>query len=97
MLTLIFFTAVNCGALTDPMNGMVDTSSGTTFMNTATYTCDTGYILIGTSTRMCQSDAVWSSATPTCESKNAWCHLLHIKLNTLLLAVSDFIDSGEKC
>ncbi len=69
MLTLIFFTAVNCGALTDPMNGAVDTPSGTTFMNTATYTCDPGYTVMGTTSRICQDNAMWSSSAPTCESK----------------------------
>ncbi len=69
MLTLIFFTAVNCGALTDPMNGMVDTSSGTTFMNTATYTCNPGFTVMGDATRMCQDNAMWNSSAPICESK----------------------------
>ncbi len=52
------------------MNGMVDTSSGTTFMNTAIYTCDPGYILMGVSSRVCQSDVEWSGSEPTCESKD---------------------------
>ena len=53
------------------MNGMVDTSSGTTFMNTATYTCDPGYTVMGNATRTCistgPSTGAWSSTAPICE------------------------------
>ncbi len=59
--------AVDCGDLTNPDNGMVDTSSGTTFMNTSTYTCTERYTLIGPSTRTCQSTGTWSATAPTCE------------------------------
>ena len=64
------YTAVDCGALAVPMNGMVDTSSGTTFMNTATYTCNDGYGLMGDMTRTCQSDGTWSPAALTCRSES---------------------------
>ncbi|XP_064386180.1 sushi, von Willebrand factor type A, EGF and pentraxin domain-containing protein 1-like isoform X2 [Halichondria panicea] len=57
---------VNCGDLTDPSNGAVDTSSGTTFMMTATYTCNTGYTLIGANTRTCGGDGQWTPDAPTC-------------------------------
>ena len=63
---LVYFTAVDCGSLTVP-NGKVSTSSGTTFMNTATYTCDDGYTLNGTSTRTCQASGTWSLTAPTCD------------------------------
>ncbi len=66
---MVYFNlaAVDCGALRVVTNGVVDTSSGTTFMNTATYTCDTGYMLNGTDTRTCQSNAMWSPDEPTCD------------------------------
>ncbi|XP_064386497.1 sushi, von Willebrand factor type A, EGF and pentraxin domain-containing protein 1-like [Halichondria panicea] len=57
---------VDCGPLTVP-NGQVSTSSGTTFMNTATYTCDHGYNLIGVSDRTCQANGAWSLTAPTCD------------------------------
>ena len=63
------YTAVDCGVLTDPSNGAVDTSSGTTFMMTATYTCNTGYTLTGDTTRTCGADGQWSSSAPTCNRK----------------------------
>ena len=59
--------AVDCGQLTDPDNGLVDTSYGTTFRSTATYTCDTGYALSGSQTRSCGADGNWTSSEPFCE------------------------------
>ena len=53
------FLVIDCGPLTDPDNGLVNTSSGTTFGNTATYTCYIG-------SRACQADGRWSSVEPTC-------------------------------
>ncbi|XP_064386426.1 latrophilin-like protein LAT-2 isoform X1 [Halichondria panicea] len=59
---------VNCGDLTDPTNGAVNTSSGTTFNMNATYTCNTGYNLIGITPRTCQAtNETWSGSEPTCE------------------------------
>ncbi len=62
----VYFVAVDCGDLTDPSNGAVDTSSGTTFMMNATYICNTGYTLVGTVTRTCQANTMWSLTAPTC-------------------------------
>ncbi|XP_064386348.1 sushi, von Willebrand factor type A, EGF and pentraxin domain-containing protein 1-like [Halichondria panicea] len=59
---------VNCGSLDAPSNGAVDTSSGTTFNMTATYTCNPGYTLTGAEgTRTCQANGIWSSSQPACE------------------------------
>ena len=40
-------TAVDCSALTNPANGQVSHPDGTTFGQTATYSCNTGYNLVG--------------------------------------------------
>ena len=44
-LSYIFLslTVVDCDNLTDPANGQVNYSAGTTFRQTATYSCNTGY------------------------------------------------------
>ena len=60
---------VDCGQPGNPVNGQVDMSSETIFMSTATYTCNSGYDLIGPISRTCGSDGVWSPAAPTCERK----------------------------
>ena len=62
----LFFTAVNCGTLTNPANGQVTHTAGATFGQTATYSCNTGYNLVGSSTRTCQATRVWSGSAPTC-------------------------------
>ena len=58
---------MDCDSLTDPANGQVDLTSGTTFGQTATYSCNTGYNLVGDSTRTCQTVGNWSGSRPTCE------------------------------
>ena len=59
--------SVDCGSLINPNNGLVDTSPGTTFGSTATYTCDTGYTLSGSQSRTCGADGNWTSSVPFCE------------------------------
>ena len=59
-------TVVNCNALSDPANGQVSTNR-TTFGETATYICNTGYNLVGDSTRTCEAAGQWSGSEPTCE------------------------------
>ena len=60
-------TAVNCGNLTDPVNGQVNHTAGTQFEHNATYSCNTGYNLVGNSTRTCQASREWHGSAPTCE------------------------------
>ena len=60
---------VNCGPLTNPDNGLVDTFVGTIFGSTATYTCDTGYTLSGSQSRNCGADGNWTSSEPFCQGK----------------------------
>ena len=59
-------TVVDCGSLTDPGNGSVTLTVGTTSGQTATYSCNTGYNLVGDSTRTCQAGD-WSGSEPTCQ------------------------------
>ena len=65
---------MDCGTLTNPANGQVSHTAGTTFGQTATYSCNTGYNLVGDGTRMCQATGEWFGSEPTCEC------MLHIKL-----------------
>ena len=57
--------AINCGPLTDPDNGQVDTSNGTTFGRIATYACcrESG-------SRTCGADGMWTSEEPNCQGSN---------------------------
>ena len=63
---LLSLTAVDCGSLPDPANGQVDHTAGTSLGQTAIYNCNTGYNLVGDSTRTCQATGNWSGSAPTC-------------------------------
>ena len=58
-----------CSELSSPTNGQV-TWTGLTSGSNATYTCDSGYNLIGDQIRTCLSTGMWSGQEPTCESMN---------------------------
>ena len=66
-MQLFFTSAVDCGTLTNPANGKVSYTGRTTFGQTATYSCNTGYNLVGSSTRTCQATRAWSGSAPTCQ------------------------------
>ena len=69
--------AVDCGDLSDPMNGDVQLAR-TTFGAVAVYICDD---LAGSqSFRICQADATWSGSPPTCECKLSASHMCVILL-----------------
>ncbi len=57
---------------------MVDLSSRTVFTSIATFTCDTGYTLNGSSFSECRADGVWSPAEPTCNGKYFTQYLVHM-------------------
>ena len=63
-------TAVDCGGLSTTTFGLSVSYSGTTYNNVATYSCITGYQLIGSSTRTCTSGGSWSGSEPYCQSKS---------------------------
>ena len=67
-------TSVDCGNLTNPANGQVNQTAGTTFGQTTTYSCNTGYNQMGDNTRTCQATGEWSGSKLTCE------RTLHMKL-----------------
>ena len=59
---------MDCGAPPNAANGQVNALS-TTFNSEATYQCDLGFRFSSgesETTRMCQSDGMWSGSTPSC-------------------------------
>ncbi|XP_066265869.1 P-selectin-like [Branchiostoma lanceolatum] len=71
-------TAGQCSPRTAPTNGGV--SGGSSFGDEVTFTCDTGYELVGSATTTCQAGGTWSNSDPTCtenqedrlEHQNGW-------------------------
>ena len=59
-------TRVVCSNLPSPANGQVSFSSGLAVGSRATYTCSSGYVLVGEESRTCQSDGNWSGRAPIC-------------------------------
>jgi sugar lactone lactonase YvrE len=57
--------SVSCPSLSAPAGGTVSASLRSPGA-VATYSCGTGYTLVGAATRTCQSDGTWSGTAPTC-------------------------------
>ena len=71
-----------CPSLNDPANGNVNVS-GDSFGQTAEYTCNNGFNLIGDSILTCGPDGQWSGNPPVCEGKHlTW--LNSIQLSSVL-------------
>ena len=56
-----------CPDLTKPTNGIV-TMTGNSVGDTATYSCETGYVVVGVETLACEDDGAWSDPPPVCVS-----------------------------
>ncbi len=81
-LLFLFIIAITCSPLTVPINGSVTYSSianenGTyAFDVVATYSCSTGFALVGNNTRKCTGDGssitgAFDGAAPTCEGDSS--------------------------
>lgn len=56
----------SCVSLQDPVNGAVDQPADAATGDTASYSCDEGYVLEGDATRTCEESGDWSSSAPRC-------------------------------
>ena len=62
-----------CGDLAEPSNATVVTNGMHYEDEEFNVTCDTGFVLIGSGHRVCQSDGKWSGKEATCERMYSWC------------------------
>ena len=66
-----YIYVVNCSSLDNPNNGMITCTLGddgvSSFEDTCSFTCNTGYDLTGSDTRTCQSNGSWSGNEAMCE------------------------------
>lgn len=58
----------DCGDLPSILNGAIDLTEGTLEGDTARYSCDDQYFLVGDEERMCTSSG-WSGSEPECRRK----------------------------
>ena len=61
-----FINTVTCQELELPDNGNVSPREGFEG-DIATYTCASGYMLLGTAARTCQESGSWSELAPICQ------------------------------
>lgn len=61
--------AVDCGALTPPTNGS-SFGTVTTFPNTIKFSCDAGFDLVGSISRTCMANKIWSGVEPVCKGNH---------------------------
>ena len=68
----MYILLLACLSLKNPSNGTVTCPRGDDAApstgDICTYTCNTGYKLIGSHTRTCQSNGSWSGSVPMCTS-----------------------------
>ena len=74
-----------CPDLTAPENGAVMVNGRRTG-DTAEYSCNVGYELVGDQTRMCMSNSQWSGQTPSCQISSG--NELHAYIHVYLLEVT---------
>ena len=64
---LFLYYLVACPSLTDPNNGVIICALGddgvSSYEDTCSFTCNTGYELTGSDTRTCQSNGNWSGSS----------------------------------
>ena len=63
-----WFSEIACGSPTIPTNGNVR-ENGSLVGTVVEFTCNDGYLLIGTSSIFCQQDGNWSSQSPLCQGE----------------------------
>ena len=94
---------VSCTLLTDPNNGTITCSLGddniTSYEETCSFTCNTGYELTGSSERTCQSDGSWSGSPVSCiimECPSSSLPMNSIWLSLVVLHINQCVNCSVK-
>ena len=61
-----FCQEIVCGARTAPLHGRISCSNRDKYNSKCSYSCDSGYELIGSDETDCQADGHWSYPSPKC-------------------------------
>ena len=68
VFNVLFFPVNNCSTPEPPNFGKV-TDGNVHYLATRNFSCNKGYNLNGSPTRICQEDGSWSGQKASCESK----------------------------
>lgn len=90
--SLFLHIGVDCGALQDPVQGSVIFQS-TSLGSIATYSCFTGYALVGKATRRCKASGIWSGVAPTCRKVVVRCNPLRNIVNGEVVVAGNTVGS----
>lgn len=61
--------AIVCGKLSNPINGAVTQENPPLVGTKAIYTCRKGFVLVGSSRRICQNNGRYSGSAPNCDGE----------------------------
>lgn len=64
-----YFKVISCGELPTPPNGN-KIGTQTSYSSTAIFTCDAGFMLVGSAVRECLSSGLWSGSETRCLGKD---------------------------
>ena len=85
-----------CPSLLSPANGRVIVGS-VNVGGTATYSCNTGYTLSGSSSRTCQSSGAWSESAPTCQAGELDIFFINLSFSYSFCFSSSMSRSHKSC
>ena len=83
-ILLHFPLAIMCPVLGSPANGGVSVT-GNSPGDTATYTCDVGYNLVGAQNLTCGDNGMWSASPPFCQGAVGMKTVVHTYPDNLLM------------
>ena len=69
LVIILFLTLLDCGTVPTLTNGARSDTGGTTYGETATFACNTGYTISGGADVTCQDDGTWETLLATCTIK----------------------------
>ncbi|XP_065189195.1 sushi, von Willebrand factor type A, EGF and pentraxin domain-containing protein 1-like isoform X2 [Sycon ciliatum] len=85
-------SASDCGAIQAPANGMFFTN-GTTYGSMASFTCNIGYNLTGSSSITCYESGVWSASFPSCD-RVVCSALMNPTLGTVRVPANEYLSKA---
>lgn len=71
------FQVISCGELPTPPNGN-KIGTQTSYGSTAIFTCDSGFMLVGSAVRECLSSGLWSGSETKCLGTDFWIILTNL-------------------